>query len=126
MNNTESHHEEYDPVSTSSSGAFNGNTAIYPVHTVNIKGSSRPVTVFMDSGSNASYITKSCAERHNLKKIKTVSLGINTVGGARKKTNSSIFEVPIVTRDKKVVVIQIYSLSHHGVNQIGVLIFCNL
>ena len=97
-------------VVTKSLSAATGDTAIYPVHTVNLKGSKHPVTAFMDGGSNSSYITKTCAEKNKLKKIKTVSLAINTVGGSKTRQKSSLYEVPIVTKDKRVVVLTAYSL----------------
>ena len=97
-------------ISTISSGASTGGAALYPVHIAYLKGSSQPVTVFMDGGSNASYITQACAERHKLRRIKTVSLAISTVGGSKKNQRSSIFEVPIVTKDKKIVTVEAYSL----------------
>ena len=97
-------------ISTISSGASTGSNALNPVHIAYLKGSSQPVTVFTDGGSNASYITQACAERHKLRKVKTVSLAISTVGGSKKNHRSSIFEVTIVTMDKKIVTVEAYSL----------------
>ena len=116
-NNSVSSHVESDineqestHIKAVSHGAATGDTAIYPVHTVYLKGSKHPVNIFMDGGSNSSYITKSCAEKFGLKKVKTVSLDISTVGGGKKSQKSSVYEVPIVTKDKKIVTVIAYSL----------------
>ena len=116
-NNSSSSHEDCEVkenestlVKTSALGAATGDVALYPVHTVYLKGCKHPVTVFMDGGSNSSYITKSCAEKLKLKKVKTVSLDISTVGGGKKVQNSSVYEVPIITKDKKIITVIAYSL----------------
>ena len=85
-------------------------TAYYPVHRVNIKGWNTRVYAFMDSGSNASYITDACAKKHKLKQVNRVSLNISTVGGSKKEHSSNVYEIPFVTSDKKVVVVNAYSL----------------
>ena len=85
-------------------------TAYYPVHRVNIKGWNTRVYAFMDSGSNASYITDACAKKHKLKQVNRVSLNISTVGGSKKEQSSNVYEIPFVTSDKKVVVVNAYSL----------------
>ena len=54
------------------------------MHIVHLNGNKTPVTVFMDGGSNASYVTEACAKKYRLKKLNNVSLNINTVGGNRK------------------------------------------
>ena len=87
-----------------------GDVSYYPVHKVQLKGWNTNVHAFMDGGSTASYITSSCAEKHKLKKINKVKLNISTVGGTKKEHSSTIYEVPLVTKDKKVVTINAYSL----------------
>ena len=84
--------------------------AFYPVHIVHLNGNKTPVTVFMDGGSNASYVTEACAKKYRLKKLNNVSLNINTVGGNRKEHSSSLYEIPLVTQEKKVVTVKAYSL----------------
>ena len=102
---------EEKPIPVSSSTCCsNGSRAFYPVHVAYLKGDKAPVAVFMDGGSNASYVTESCAKRHRLKKISNVSLSISTVGGNKKDHSSSVYEVPLVTHDRKVVTIEAYSL----------------
>ena len=85
-------------------------TAYYPVHRVIIKGWNTKVHAFMDSGSNASYITDACAKKHKLKQVNRVSLNISTVGGSKKEQSSNVYEIPFVTSDKKVIVVNAYSL----------------
>ena len=64
----------------------------------------------MDGGSNASFITNSFAEKHKLKRIKTESLSISKLGGSKTKEKSSLYEVPIITKDKRVVMVAAHSI----------------
>ena len=103
--------EESSSIPVTSSTCYSkGNQAFYPVHIVHLEGNKNPVTIFMDGGSNASYVTEACAKRYRLKKLSDVSLNINTVGGSRKEHSSSLYEIPLVTNQRKVVTVKAYSL----------------
>jgi len=102
--------EDEDNTSIKTLGASIESTAIHPVCSVNLKGSKQPATTFIDGGSNASFITNSYAEKHKLKRIKTESLSISTLGDSKTKEKSSLYEVPIITKDRKVVVVTAHSI----------------
>ena len=87
-----------------------GNVALYLICPAFVVGSSRPIHVFMDSGSNASYITNACAQRMKLKKLGKVTLKVTTVGGDNKGLNSIIYEVPLRDADSKVRKLMSYGL----------------
>ena len=88
-----------------------GCDALYPINTVPVDGTNRFITVFSDAGSNASYITESCASKLSLKRIKKVPLKVAVVGGGQTKYESTIFEVPLSTKSGKIVKVLAYSLE---------------
>ena len=88
-----------------------GAMALYPIHRASVVGKQRPVTVFMDGGSNASYITEKCATTLNLRKVEGVTLDVTTVGGEEKEFKSSIYEVPLRSVEGKSTKLLVYSLD---------------
>ena len=87
-----------------------GTLALYPICPAYVTGSSKPINVFMDSGSNATYVTSKCAKRFKLRNIENVSLNVTTVGGEEKEYKSSIYEIPLRTSDSKVIKLTAYEL----------------
>ena len=87
-----------------------GTLALYPICPAYVSGSSKPINVFMDSGSNATYVTSKCAKRFKLRNIENVSLNVTTVGGEEKEYKSSIYEIPLRTSDSKVIKLTAYEL----------------
>ena len=95
----------------SSNLANRGCKALYPVNEVNVVGCTIPVTVFLDAGSDASYVTESCASKLHLKKIRKVSLKVSVVGGGTRDYKSAVYEVPIRTSNSKIVKVLAYGLE---------------
>ena len=85
--------------------------ALYPICSAFVKGFSKPLTVFMDGGSNASYVTSKCTQKYKLKKVDKVTLNVTTVGGENKEYLSAIYEVPLTTVESKVIYLTAYELS---------------
>lgn len=88
-----------------------GTMALYPIHKVHVSGSNQPIVCFMDSGSDASYITEKCARRNGFKKVRDNQLTIRMVGGTSKNQKSATYEVPLVTLEGKVVKVHAYCLK---------------
>ena len=88
-----------------------GSMALYPIHKVHVSGSNQPIVCFMDSGSDASYITEKCARRNGFKKVRDNQLTIRMVGGTSKNQKSATYEVPLVTLEGKVVKVHAYCLK---------------
>ena len=88
-----------------------GTMALYPIQRAYVVGCTRPVTVFMDGGSNASYITESCADRLKLKRVNKVTLDVTTVGGNQQEYNSCVYEIPLRVSYTQVKTILAYSLK---------------
>lgn len=88
-----------------------GALALYPIHKAYVAGNPRPVTAFMDGGSNASYVTERCAQRLGLRKVDKVTLDVTTVGGQQKEYHSAVYEVPLRVSHTQVRKILVYSLA---------------
>ena len=86
-----------------------GAMALYPICRANIKGSGM-VTVLLDGGSNASYITSRCAQRHNLRRVDKVTLNVTTVGGKDREFQTAIYEANLMTTEGKLVEVTMYEL----------------
>ena len=95
---------------TGSHLASAGTMALYPICHANIKGSSIPVTIMLDGGSNASYVTTRCAQKHKLKLIDRVKLSVTTVGGKDREYQSAIYEAHLRTTEGKSVKVSLYEL----------------
>ena len=84
--------------------------ALYPICKASIKGSSKPVTVLLDGGSNASYVTSCCAQKHKLKQLDKVTLNVTTVGGKDKEYKSAIYEANLRSHEGRVTKVTMYEL----------------
>ena len=87
-----------------------GTMAVFPICKASFKEDSRQVTILLDGGSNASYVTTACAQRHKLKKLEKVTLTVTTVGGKDKSYKSSIYEANLRTTEGKIVTVTMYEL----------------
>lgn len=87
-----------------------GAIALYPICPAYVKGFSKPLTVFMDGGSNASYVTTKCTQKYKLKRLDKVTLNVTTVGGENKEYLSAIYEVSLTTVESKVIKLSAYEL----------------
>ena len=97
---------------TTGTGIVNqGCAALYPIQEVFIAESSQSVTVFMDAGSDASYITEACANRLHLKRGSKVSLNVTVVGGGHEEYKTNVYEVPLRTKVGRIEKIQAYGLK---------------
>ena len=88
-----------------------GCAALYPIQEVSIAESSQRVTVFMDAGSDASYITEACANRLHLKRGSKVSLDVTVVGGGHEEYKTNVYEIPLRTKVGRIEKIQAYGLK---------------
>ena len=95
---------------SSSHLASAGAMALYPICRAMVKGSLHPVTVLLDGGSNASYITTRCAQRLRLKILDRVTLSVTTVGGKDRDYRSAIYEADLRTIEGKTVKVTMYEL----------------
>ena len=95
---------------SSSHLASAGAMALYPICKAKVKGSPQPVTVLLDGGSNASYITTRCAQRLKLKILDRVTLNVTTVGGKNRDYRSAIYEADLRTIEGKTVKVNMYEL----------------
>ena len=88
-----------------------GCQALYPICIVKVEGKKSPATVFLDAGSDASYVTEACASRMGLKKGRKVSLEVTVVGGGQKEYASHVYEIPLVTTTGKTTRVLAYGLK---------------
>ena len=88
-----------------------GCKALFPITQVPVNKTNKAVTVFLDAGSNASYVTQKCADQLNLEKVEKVTLEVAVVGGDIQKYKSTIYNIPLVTKCGKVVEIKAYGLE---------------
>ena len=88
-----------------------GLMALYLVCETKVAGTNKKITMFLDGGSNASYITTRCANRVNLNKVEQVLLDITTVGGEQTEYDSTIYEVPLRTKNGQVTKVLAYSIK---------------
>ena len=104
--------EDTDPKKYVETGLVDkGCKALFPITEVQVHKTDKSVTVFLDAGSNASYVTERCADRLNLDKVEKVTLEVAVVGGDIRKYKSTIYNIPLVTKSGKVVEIKAYSLE---------------
>ena len=89
----------------------NGAMALYPIHCAFISGQTKPITVFTDGGSNASYITEKCASKMKLRKLRNVDLDVSTVGGVQRTYPTSVYEVPLRTQKGKTSTVLAYGMK---------------
>ena len=100
-------------VTVNAGHAQGGALALYPICTARVSGfkNSTPINVFMDSGSNASYVSSSAVRKFKLKAVDRVSLNVTTVGGDDKVYASHVREVPLRTADGDRVMVRAYELQ---------------
>ena len=87
-----------------------GTMALYPICQAKIARSNKPVTIFFDGGSNASYVTSRFARKNKLKQVDKVTLNVTTIGGKDREYDSSILEVDLKKTDGGFVRVECYEL----------------
>jgi len=74
-------------------------TAIFAINQAQIADTELSLTTFSDPGSTGSFIMKSAARKRRLKCVGKTDLTVHTMGGGQLTSLSSIYEVPIVTKN---------------------------
>jgi hypothetical protein len=74
-------------------------TAIFAINQAQIADTELSLTTFSDPGSTGSFIMKSAARKRRLKCIGKTDLIVHTMGGGQLTSISSIYEVPIKTKN---------------------------
>ena len=85
--------------------------ALYPIHCAFISGQTKPITVFTDGGSHASYITEKCTSKMKLRKLRNLDLDVSTVGGVQRTYPTSVYEVPLRTQKGKTSTVLAYGMK---------------
>ena len=85
--------------------------ALCPIVQVPIVGRKQEVCVFLDGGSDASYITFKCANQLGLKPKRKLNLEVTTMGNVETTVPTSIYDVPLKTTEGEIVVIEAYGMS---------------
>ena len=106
-----SEEEEDTHVKTTTYTAGTQLVALCPIVQVPIVGTKQEVCVFLDGGSDASYITFKCANRLGLKPKRKLNLEVTTVGNVETTVPTSVYDVPLKTTEGEIVVIEAYGMS---------------
>ena len=106
-----SEEEEDTHVKTTAYTAGTQLVALCPIVQVPIVGTKQKVCVFLDGGSDASYITFKCATRLGLKPKRKLNLEVTTIGNVETTVPTSVYDVPLKTTEGEIVVIEAYGMS---------------
>ena len=90
--------------------ASTGSMALFPICRAILRESAKPVSILLDGGSNASYVTSSCIQKHKLKKLKNVTLDVTTVGGKKTACRSAVYEANLRTTEGRVAQVALFEL----------------
>ena len=85
--------------------------SLYSIYQAAVCGTNKTVTVFCDSGSNATYIMHRAAERIKAKKLGKVTLDITTMGNVEQTHHTQQYEFSIPTNSGKKVTITAYGME---------------
>ena len=85
--------------------------ALYAIMQASVAGTRKKATVFMDNGSNTSYVTRQAADRLKLKRTYHFSLDVTTMGNVHTEYDSWQYEVPFITKTGEKVVTYAYSME---------------
>ena len=105
---------ENGPDGTETTGTYlvsTGAIALYPIHRAFVMGCTRPITVFIDGGSNASYVTERCPAKMKLRKLNKVSLDVSTLGGAQQTYATTVYEIPLRTQKENTFTVLAYGMK---------------
>ena len=85
--------------------------ALCPIVQVPIVGTKQEACVFLDGGSDASYVTFKCANRLGLKPKRKLNLEVTTMGNVEATVPTSVYDVPLKTTEGEIVVIEAYGMN---------------
>jgi hypothetical protein len=86
------------------------NSSLLPIQWVPSYQTSRLLTIFFDSGSNASFITHKAAKLCHAKRLKSVQLDLTTTGNIESHHDTCTYEVRLKGQDGSAVVVSAYGL----------------
>jgi len=112
--NSTSHKSSQDssaPQSFVSSSHCKSGSSLLPIQDVSLFRSSKIITVFYDSGSNASFITHDAARRCRAKRIRSIMLDLTTTGNVESQYSTHIYEVTLRSTSDSPITILAYGLS---------------
>ena len=85
--------------------------ALCPIMRVPVAKANNQVCVFLDSGSDASYITFRSANKLGLKPTRKLNLDVTTMGNVQTTVPTAIYEVPLRTVDGEIAVVEAYGMK---------------
>lgn len=103
--------EDIEAVESDSNLVQSASLALYPIQQVPVAGMGRTMTVFFDGGSNTTYVTHKAADRLRLRKLKRYALEVTTMGNVHKTYDTWMYEVPLVSRSGKKIVVHAYGME---------------
>lgn len=108
---TDSEEEADTHVKSTTCAAGTQLVALCPIVQVPVAGTKQEVCVFLDGGSDASYITFKCANRLGLKPKRKLDLEVTTMGNVETTVPTSVYDVPLKTTEGEIVLIQAYGMK---------------
>ena len=87
------------------------NTGMYAIFNTPCATSKRNCTIFIDGGSDASYIKDSSAERLGAKKLDKYILEVTTTGGLETEYHTNEYELDLVTKSGKIVPVKLFGMK---------------
>ena len=86
-------------------------SAVCPIMQVPVAGTRQTCCVFMDGGSDSSYVTFKCVDRLKLKPVRKIELEVTTMGNAVTTVPSAVYEVPLRTTEGKCVTVEAFGMK---------------
>ena len=102
---------EETSVSTSSHANHQKTVGLYAVASVPVKSSRKRCTVFLDNGSDSSYISEAAAKRLGAKKLQKYLLEVTTTGGIETAYESTRYSLDLVTKSGRILTVKLFGIS---------------
>ena len=82
----------------------------YAIASVAVKSSRRRATVFLDNGSDSSYITERAAKSLGARKLEKYLLNVTTTGGVETSYESQQYELDLIANSGRIVTVKLFSI----------------
>ena len=107
----DSNHNSLAVVSDSNHAVSRKSVGLYAVASVGVKSSKKRSTVFLDNGSDSSWVTDEAARRLGAKKLGKYVLEVTTTGGNETIYESQLYSLDLITSSGKIVTVELYGIN---------------
>ena len=85
---------------------------LYAITSAVVKPSRKEATIFLDNGSDSSWITDKAAKRLGASKLGKYVLEVRTTGGKETTYESQLYELDLVTLSGRIVTLELYGITN--------------